>query len=302
MRHQQHRPAGGLVDAARLHPDEAVLHKIEPPDAVAAADLVQPGQQRRGRQRLAVDRHRIAALEADLEVFRRVRRVLGRHRALVDVGRRLLGGVLQNLALRGGVQEVRVDRERRLATLVLGDRDLVLLGEFEKPGAAGQVPFPPGRDHPDLRVQRVGRQLEAHLVVALAGRAVRHRVGAGRRGDLDQPLRDQRPGDRSAEQVEAFVDRVRPEHRENEVAHESLAQVLDEDVIGTHPHHLGFPARRLELLALAEIGSEGHHLAAVLGLQPFQDDRGVEPAGIGEHDLLRCRHQALPRLGWSPAV
>jgi hypothetical protein len=45
-------------------------------------------------------------------------------------------------------------------------------------------------------------------------------------------------------------------------------------------------ARRAELLALAEVGGEGHHLAAVGGLQPLQDHAGVEPAGIGEHDLL----------------
>ena len=38
--------------------------------------------------------------------------------------------------------------------------------------------------------------------------------------------------------------------------------------------------------ALAQIGGEGHDLRAVLGLQPFQDDRGVQPARIGEHDFL----------------
>jgi GAF domain-containing protein len=50
--------------------------------------------------------------------------------------------------------------------------------------------------------------------------------------------------------------------------------------------HLGLLARRLQFLALAEIGGEGHDLAAVLRLEPFQDDRGVEAAGIGEHDFL----------------
>ena len=44
--------------------------------------------------------------------------------------------------------------------------------------------------------------------------------------------------------------------------------------------------RRLELAALAEIGGEGDDLGAEFGLQPFQDDGGVEAAGIGEHDLL----------------
>src|SRR3546814_6984717 len=37
---------------------------------------------------------------------------------------------------------------------------------------------------------------------------------------------------------------------------------------------------------LAEGGGEGDHLAAIGLLQPFQDHRGVEAAGIGENHLL----------------
>ncbi len=55
---------------------------------------------------------------------------------------------------------------------------------------------------------------------------------------------------------------------------------------GFTPSISAFCARRPELLALAEVGGEGHDLAAIGRLQPLQDDRGVEPAGIGEHDLL----------------
>src|SRR5258705_447789 len=110
-----------------------------------------------------------------------------------------------------------------------------------------------------------------------------HSVSAGQLRDLDLPLGDQGPGDGGAEQIDAFVERVRPEHGEDEVAHELLAQILDEDLLDAE--HLGLLARGLELLALAEIGSEGHDLAGVGLLQPFQDDRGVEPAGISEHHL-----------------
>ncbi len=97
-------------------------------------------------------------------------------------------------------------------------------------------------------LQRVGAELEAHLVVALAGRAVRDGVGAGLACDLDQALGDQRARDRGAEQVFAFVDGVGAEHREHEVAHELFAQVVDEDVLGLTPNFSAFwraPARAL---------------------------------------------------------
>ena len=179
VRDMQDGAAGRLVDAARLHADEAVLDQIDAADAVVAAELVEPRQQRRRRQRLAVDRDRVALLEADLDDGRLVGRLLGRDGALIDVRRRLDRRVLQHLALGGGVQQVGVDRERRLAALVLGDRDLVLLGELDQVAARLEVPFAPGRDHLDVGVERVVGELEAHLVVALAGGAMGDGVGAG---------------------------------------------------------------------------------------------------------------------------
>ena len=55
------------------------------------------------------------------------------------------------------------------------------------------------------------------------------------RRPLDQALGDQRAGDRRAEQVLALVDGVGPEHGEDEVARELLAQVLDEDLSSAPP-------------------------------------------------------------------
>ena len=83
------------------------------------------------------------------------------------------------------------------------------------------------------------------------------------RGDLDELLGDQRPRDRGAEQILPLVLGVGAEHREDVVAHEFLAQVLDEDVLGLDAEQLRLLARRLQLLALAEVGGEGHDLAAV---------------------------------------
>ena len=194
------------------------------------------------------------------------------------------------------MQQIGVDRERRLAALVACHRDLVLLGELDQVAPRFEIPLPPGRDHLDVGVERIISELEAHLVIALARGAMGHGVGAGRLGDLDLPLGDQRPGDRGAEQIDALVERVRPEHGEDEIAHEFLAEILDEDLLDAE--HLGLLPRRLELLALAEIGSEGHDLAPIGLLKPFQDDRGVEPAGISEHHLFDGGCHGTSLLGW----
>ena len=157
-------------------------------------------------------------------------------------------------------------------------------GEVDQVGAALEFPFAPGGDDLDVGVQRIGREFEAHLVIALAGGAMGDGIGAGLRGDLDQALGDQRPGDGGAEQIDAFIEGIGAEHREDEIADEFLAQVLDIDFLDAQ--QLGLLAGRLQLATLAQIGGEGHDLGAIFGLQPFQDDRGVETARIGEDDFL----------------
>ena len=127
---------------------------------------------------------------------------------------------------------------------------------------------------------------------------MRHGVGPGGLGDLDLPLRDQWAGDAGAEQVLPFVERVGAEHREDEVAHEGLTQIVDEDLL--HAHQLGFAAGGAEFLALAEVGGEGDHLAAVGGPQPAEDDARVEPAGIGQHHFPHVRSRHAPPLPATP--
>jgi hypothetical protein len=149
-----------------------------------------------------------------------------------------------------------------------------------------EIPVPPGRDHLDVGVEAVIAELEADLVIPLAGRAVADGIGADHVGNLDLALGDQRPGNRGAEQVDAFVDGIGPEHREDEIADEFLAHVLDEDVFRLHAGGQRLLAGWLQLLALAEIGGESDDFAAEFHLQPFQDDRGVEASGIGKDNLF----------------
>ena len=162
----------------------------------------------------------------------------------------------------------------------------MLLGVVQQSGAAVQVPHAPGGDHLDVGLEGVVAQFEPDLIVALAGGAVGDRVGADFVGDLDLALGDQRPGDRGAEQVCALVQRVGAEHGEDEIADEFFAQVVDIDVARLDAQQFGLRTGGLQLLALADIGGEGHHLAAIGFLQPAQDDGSIEAAGIGQHDFF----------------
>src|ERR1700737_2735943 len=151
----------------------------------------------------------------------------------------------------------------------------MLLGIIEKPGARGEIPFAPGCYDLDVGGERVVAELEADLVVALAGGAMGDGIGADLASDLDLPLGDQRGRDRGAEKVGAFIERVGAKHRKDEIAHKLLAQIVDKDL--ADPEQLGLAARRSQLLALAEIGGKGDDLAAISLLQPAQDHRSVEP-------------------------
>ncbi len=60
-----------------------------------------------------------------------------------------------------------------------------------------------------LRRERLVGQLEADLVVALAGAAVRQRVASGGQRDFHLLLRQQRPRDRSPQQILVLIDAAR---------------------------------------------------------------------------------------------
>ena len=160
----------------------------------------------------------------------------------------------------------------------------MLLGEVEQIGPGLEGPVTPGSNHLDVRIEGIGGKFEANLVVAFSGRAVCDRVGACLFRDFDEAFGDKRAGDGRAEQIDTFVNGIGTEHRENEITDEFFAKVINVDFLDAE--HLRLLACRLQFLALAEICSEGHHLAAEFRLQPFQNDGCVEAAGIGQHDFL----------------
>ena len=59
------------------------------------------------------------------------------------------------------------------------------------------------------------------------------------------------------------------------------------DVFRRDAQHLGLLACGFQFFALTKVSGEGDHFAAILGLQPFQDDRGIKATGIGQNNFLR---------------
>ena len=235
-----------------------------------AAQLIQLEQQIGRRQTLAIDRHRVALLIADDDLFGLIRRIFRRHAPAPHVFFRAPPRVFQTAAFVGDVQQVGVHRIRRFF-LVLGEihRNAVGFRIAHQLFARVQIPLAPRSNHFHPRLERISAQLEAHLVVALAGRAVGDGIRTGFVGDFHQALGDQRTRNRGAQQVLALVERIGTEHREDEITHEFLAHVLDENIL--HPHSLRLGASGFDFLALPQVGGKGHHLALILFLQPFQN-------------------------------
>src|SRR5580704_12074333 len=245
---------------------------------------------------LAVDRDRIAAEVFDFDILRLVRRVFGRDREAKHVVVRLAPRVLEDAALVAYMDEVAIHRVRLLGGG--GEGNILFAGVGNHVGAAYERPIgtPPRRD--DLQVRREPRkgQLEAHLVVAFAGRAMRDSVGTFRARNLDQFLRDDWSRDRGAEQVVALVNGARAEHREYEIASEFLAQIDDIKFARSRLERLIFEA--LSLVALPDVGAIRDDLAAEVVLDPAQHDRRVEPARIREHQFIYffgCHDSSLRR-------
>ena len=98
MRDQQDRATGRLIDAARLHADEAVFDQIEPSDTVVVAEFVEPRQDRRRRQSHAVDRNSIALGKTDGDRGRMIGRIHRRNGALINDRRRFDRRILQHFS------------------------------------------------------------------------------------------------------------------------------------------------------------------------------------------------------------
>jgi len=104
--------------------------------------------------------------------------------------------------------------------------------------------------------------------------------------DLDLPLRDEGPGHRRAEQILSVVDRARAQRREDEIADELLAEVLDVALLGAGGDRLLADAPQL-LTILSDVSGDADDACVVVLTQPGDNDRRVETTGVGEDDGAR---------------
>src|SRR5712691_1806452 len=256
----EYRAARRLVHAARLHTDEAILDDVGAADAVLAGDFVELFEELYGPEWNGVYADRIAFFEAYRDDDRLVRRLEGILGHDEDVLGRFLRRIFEDAALVRAVPQVTVGGvrllRRRLHRHALG----VHVGD--EVFAALEFPFAPRRDDLQLGGERGVGQLEADLVVALAGAAVGDRVGAESLRDGDLVRCGERPCHRRPEQIRAGVDGAGPQCREDEIAHEFFAQVFDDAVFGTGA--LGLLDKTLQLAgALPDIGGEADDARAI---------------------------------------
>ena len=85
------------------------------------------------------------------------------------------------------------------------DRNLAFIGIVNRVFTRDDAPFAPGSNDRQFGCESFESQFKTYLVVALASAAMLERIATSTQRNLDLLLRDDRAGERSAEQVFVFI-------------------------------------------------------------------------------------------------
>ena len=196
---------------------------VDPAHAVLAGKLVKVVDQLDPVFLLAIDRHRLAVVEADLHFLGLVGCLAGIDCPLEGLRGWLDPGVFENACLDRPAPEVLVGAEDRL----LGglDLDAVLGGELE---LLRSRPLPLAHRGHDFQVwgQGLKGDVEPDLIVPLARAAMSHRHGAVLAGHANHELGDQGPPQRRGQGILALVERAGQKRRPDEIVDEQVTRVL----------------------------------------------------------------------------
>ena len=111
---------------------------------------------------------------------------------------------------------------------------------------------------------------------------------AVRMGRVDEVLGNQRTGKGAHQRVFVLVHGVGHHGGGQVLVREGFAHVDDQAFDGAGLEGLGLDGLETVVL-LAEIAHDGDNVKIVLLLQPFDADRGVQTARVGEDDLVFLR-------------
>ena len=282
--------AGRLVHTAALHAHQTVLHHIVQTDAIAAADLIQLGNEDGGLHLFAVQAHRHALFKCQLHELGLVRCGLGADTQLQKarlIVLRLVARVLKVKALMAQVPQVLILGVVGLAVDL--QRDVMCLGIVDLFVTALDVPLTPRSDDLQVRCKVHDGQFKAHLIVALAGAAVAHGICTLGAGDLHHTLCQNGSCKAGAQQI-ALVIGPGLHGGDDVILHKFIGQIFYVQLGSTAC--LGALFQTFQLALLAHIAAHCNDLAVVVMLfQPWDDNGSIQTAGIGQHDLFDLRHK-----------
>ena len=281
VRFHEDRSAGGLIDAAGLDADYAVLYDVDDADAVLAAELVESADDIGNFHLLAVNALGNALFEGHGHIGDLVGSChgsLAEDQKVIVVGHQ--GRILEFETFVADVPEVAVTAVTAVSGE--GEVDPVLFAELDLRFTGVHCPLvaAPCGDDAKIRSQSLDAELEADLVVALSGRAVADRCSAFLAGDLYKFLGDQRTGHGGAQKVFVLIDSVGLDAG-NDI-------LLGELVIDIQDIQLGSAAvfctlfEVIELFTLAAVDADTDDVKIVVLFEPRDDGCGIEAAAIGE--------------------
>src|SRR5262249_8861472 len=123
------------------------------------------------------------------------------------------------------------------------------------------VPLAPGSNNREIRRKSLVSQLEADLIIALSGAAVREPVCTFRKSNFNLAPGQQWPGDSCSEKVRVFVHGARFHHGPEVIGHKFTAQVFNE-AFGCAGLY-GFIFEAVEFLFLTDVSGHRNDLAPI---------------------------------------
>ena len=146
------------------------------------------------------------------------------------------------------------------------------------------VPLPPGGDDLHVRSEPLDGKLKPNLIVALAGSAVADGVRSLGQRNLSQLLADDGTGKGGAQQVSLILG-VHFQGGDDDLVHHLVHQIGDDQLACAGGNGLGLQS--LQLVGLTDVAGHGDDLGViVVFLQPGDDDRCIQTAGICKDDFL----------------